>query len=277
MSDTATTHGARDHARAQESSAAARLATKPTIPVRDAVDLPAGFAAADLVWDETLGPGGYAARLLERGTRLRLDDVDGDACANVLIYNADQPSERLNVADTLKVQWYAYLGAGSLLLSDMGRVLMSIRADSGGGHDALCGASNARGNAAKYGDGSNYGPAPNARDRFALALAKLGLGKRDICPNINFFKSVTVGADGSLVFAAAAATPGRAVELRAEMRVLFVVANTPHVLDPRPTYSAGRLRLVAARGPTTAADDAVRNSTPERRRAFLNTEDYYTR
>ena len=28
------------------------------------------------------------------------------------------------VADTVKVQWNAYLGAGSLLLSDMGRVLM---------------------------------------------------------------------------------------------------------------------------------------------------------
>jgi uncharacterized protein YcgI (DUF1989 family) len=32
----------------------------------------------------------------------------------VLVYNAEHPTERLNVADTVKVQWQAYLGLGSL-------------------------------------------------------------------------------------------------------------------------------------------------------------------
>ena len=63
---------------------------------------------------------------LSRGSRLRLIDLKGDACASLLIFNAEMPTERLNVADTVKVQWNAYLGAGKLLLSDMGRVLMSI-------------------------------------------------------------------------------------------------------------------------------------------------------
>ena len=35
---------------------------------------------------------------------------------------------KLNVADTIKVQWNGYLGEGKLLLSDMGRVLMSYGA-----------------------------------------------------------------------------------------------------------------------------------------------------
>lgn len=277
MSDTATPKGARDHARAQESSEAARVATKPTIPVQHASDLPAGIDVADLVWDETLGAGGYAARALERGTRLLLCDLAGDACANVLVYNADQPSERLNIADTVKVQWQAYLGEGALLLSDMGRVLMSITRDTCGRHDALCGASNAARNTEKYGDGSNSGPFPNARDRFALALAKFGLGKRDIAPNVNFFKEVRVDPDGTLRFQTRDPQPGQLVELRAEMRVLVVVANTPHVLDPRPDYTATHLRLIAFRGAVTPAEDPIRNSTPERRRAFLNTEDLYTR
>jgi uncharacterized protein YcgI (DUF1989 family) len=34
------------------------------------------------------------------------------------------------VADTIKVQWNGYLGKGKLLLSDMGRVLMSILQDT---------------------------------------------------------------------------------------------------------------------------------------------------
>jgi uncharacterized protein YcgI (DUF1989 family) len=89
-------------------------------PVAD--DLPTGVPADDLLWEETIAAGGYASRRLQRGARLRLIDLKGDACASLLLFNADMPTERLNVADTVKVQWNAYLGQGKLLLSDMGRV-----------------------------------------------------------------------------------------------------------------------------------------------------------
>lgn len=275
MSDTSTTLGARAHARAQEQSAAAQVAAKPTIPVRLATDLPHGVALDDLLWDETLAAGDYAARVLPRGARLRILNLHGDGCVNLLVYNADCPTERLNVADTVKVQWQAYLGQGSLLLSDMGRVLMSFVSDTCGNHDTLCGVSSAPRNAAKYGDGSNSGPHPAGRDRFALALAKFGLTKRDIAPSINLFKRVTVEKDGALTFVTDSSAPGQFVELRAEMRVLVVLANTPHVLDPRPRYSASNVRLLAYAGALTPEDDPIRQSTPERRRAFENTEDYY--
>jgi urea carboxylase-associated protein 2 len=275
MSDTATTRGARDHARAQEQAAASRVTAKPTIPARLATALPAGVTAERIVWDETLAAGDYAGRVLERGWRVRLENLDGDGCVNLLVFNADQPAERLNVADTVKVQWQAYLDRGALLLSDMGRVLLSITDDTCGNHDALCGASTARSNAATYGAGAVWGPQPAARDRFLLALAKHGLGRRDIGPNVNLFKRVTVEADGSLTFVERSSAPGQHVELRAEMRVLLVLANTPHVLDPRPAYTATPVRVLAYRGPVTPADDPIRTSSPERRRAFENTEDYY--
>ena len=57
---------------------------------------------------------------------VRLTDVDGDACAHVVLHNALLPSERLNLADTVKVQWQAYPTTGSALLSDRGRVLATI-------------------------------------------------------------------------------------------------------------------------------------------------------
>jgi len=277
MTTTAHTAGARDHARAQAESAAARTRAKPTIPARDATDLPTHVAAADVVWSETIEGGGYASRILARGTRVRLDNVEGDACVNLLVYNAEHPAERLNVADTVKVQWQAYLGEGAILLSDMGRVLMSFIRDTCGNHDTFCGASTLRSNAAKYGDGANFGPHPNARDRFSLALSKHGLGKRDICANVNLFKGIRVEKDGSLSWIEESSTAGDFVELRAEMRILFVIANTPHVLDPRPTYTATPVRVLAYRGPLTAEDDPIRNSTPERLRAFQNVEDYYGR
>jgi hypothetical protein len=277
MSDTASTHGAKEHARAQADSVAARTRAKPTIPARDAKDLPAKVRPDDVVWAETIEGGGYASRVLARGARVRLENLDGDACVNLLVYNAEHPAERLNVADTVKVQWQAYLGEGALLLSDMGRVLMSFVRDTCGNHDTFCGASTSRSNAAKYGEGSNYGPYPNARDRFSLALVKHGLGKRDICANVNLFKGVRVEKGGALTWVDNSSAAGDCIELRAEMRLLFVVANTPHVLDPRRTYEVSPVRVLGYRGEITPEADPIRNSTPEKLRAFQNVEDYYGR
>ena len=275
QSDTSTTSAARDHARAQS---ARRVAHQPTVPARDAagvVDRSGAPVAADrMLWDDLVPPGGVTSRVLPRGAVVRLTDLAGDACANVLAYNAGQPLERLNVADTVKVQWRAYLGAGSLLLSDMGRVLMTVLADTSGSHDALCGASNAHTNEARYGTGGVHGPHPNARDRFAVALAKHGLDRRDLVPNVNFFQGVTVADDGGLRFAGNAGGPGAFVELRAELPLVFAVATTPHVLDPRPDYTVGPLRVSAWQEAPTGRGDPEWSATPEGERAFLQTEEF---
>lgn len=260
---TADPYGAQAHARAM---AGTRVQAMPTLPA------PEGF-----IWEETLAAGGYASKRLNRGARLRLTDLEGDACVSLLVFNAEAPVERLNVADTTKVQWNAYLGAGRLLLSDMGRVLFSILEDEAGTHDCFCGASNEASNARKYGDGVNHGAHPNARDRFLIAAGKHGLTRKDVHPCVNLFKGVRVAADGALTFEGGPFPAGRSLTLRAEMDVLVVLANCPHVLDPRPGYTVTPLRVTAWRGEPAAPDDPIRNATPEGLRAFLNVEDYYAR
>jgi urea carboxylase-associated protein 2 len=272
MPDLSTPSKSRDHA---HSMAGTIIRAMPTIPASNAKDLPAGVSSTDVLWDETIDAGEYAGRTLKRGSRIRINNLEGDGCIALLLLNADHPVERLNVADTCKVQWNAYVGKGNLLLSDMGRVMASITGDTCGNHDTLCGASNEKQNAAKYGIGANYSPYPNARDRFLIALQKFGLGKKDIAPTINFFKAVKVNDDGSLAFNQHSSKPGDCIELRAEMNLLLVAVNAPHVLDPRPKYTATPVRLTAWRGLITPASDPIRNSTPEALRAFQNTEDYY--
>lgn len=269
-SDTASPKAARDHARAM---AGTRVEAMPVIPAR-ADDAPAG---ADVVWEETVAAGGYTSRRIARGTRLRLVDLHGDACASMLLFNAECPVERLNVADTIKVQWNGYLGEGKLILSDMGRVMMSILEDGAATHDVFCGASNEASNARRYGDGKNYGSHPNARDRFLLAVAKYGLGRKDVHPCINWFKGVAIADDGATVPDIGPFAPGRSLLLRAEMDLIVVLANCPHVLDDRPGFTVTPLRATAWKGAVAADDDPVRNATPEGLRAFLNTEDYYRR
>jgi urea carboxylase-associated protein 2 len=249
-----------------------RVESMPTVPATAAEDRPRGVEAEAMLWDEAIAPGGYAAKRLDRGARLRLVDLKGDACVSMLLFNAERPIERLNVADTLKVQWNAYLGANRLILSDMGKVMMSVIEDTAGTHDAFCGASNEVTNAAKYGEGDNWGPHPNARDRFVLGTAKFGLSRKDIHPCINWFKGVNILPDGSTRFVSTSSS-GQLVTFRAEMDLIVVLANCPHVLDPRPDYTVTPVRALAWRGPETPADDPIRNATPEGRRAFLNVEE----
>lgn len=247
------------------------VAAMPTLPAAAARDLPAGVAAAAVLWDEVVAGGGYTTGVLPRGARLRLTDVDGDACAALLLHRADRPAERLNVADTVKVQWQAYLGTGSLLLSGQGRVLASIVADTSERHDAFCGTTTRTANDARYGDGAADGRCPNGRDHMAVALAKHGLGRADVAPNLNLFKGATVAPDGALTWDGAL-RPGRFVELRGELPLIVTVVDVPHPLDPRPDYSVTPLRVTAWRGEPAAEDDPVRTATPEGTRAYLATE-----
>lgn len=270
MSDapTSTTLGARDHAR---SLAGTVVEAMPTVPPSAATGLPDGVDPADVLWDEVVAGGGYTAASLPRGAHLQLTDPHGDACAGLLLHRADRPAERLNVADTVKVQWQAYLRSGQLLLSDMGRVLAAIVADTSGRHDTFCGTTNRAANEARYGDGAPDGPTPNGRDHFGVALAKLGLERRDIAPNINLFKGVRVDPDGTLRLAGEP-QPGVAVVLRLELPLLVSIVNVPHPLDARPAYAVTPLRVTAWRGEPAAADDPARTATPEAERAYRNTE-----
>jgi urea carboxylase-associated protein 2 len=271
---TADPKGARAHAHAM---AGTKIEAMPTVPAGSTPDLPAGVVSEEMLWEETISAGGYASKELSRGSRLRLTDLYGDSCVSMLVFNSERPFERLNVADTVKVQWNAYLQAGRLLLSDMGRVLMSVLADDARTHDIFCGPTNQGTNQRAYGDGANWSPFPNARDRLLLGAAKFGLGRKDVHPCVNWFKGVRIAADGATVWDGGPFAPNRSVVLRAEMNVIVVLANCPHVLDDRAQYTVTPVRVSAWRGPVTPQDDAIRNSTLESERAFLNVEEYFRR
>ena len=90
------------------------------------------------------------------------------------------PRERLNPADTVKVQWQAYLGEGALLLSDLGRVLPTIIADtSGRPRRPLRPPQPARPTRPGTATARPTAP-PGARDLLALAAARHDLGRRDL-------------------------------------------------------------------------------------------------
>jgi uncharacterized protein len=227
---------------------------------------------------ETLRGGQAWSRRFRRNQRLRLRDVEGRACVSALFYNARDPLERYNMADTLKAQFTAFLTTGRVLYSDMGRVLCSIVADECGWHDTISGIGDAAASRSHFGNGSYQALRNdfhrNARDNLLVELGKHGLGKRDVVANVNFFVRIGVDDAGGLVWGRDNSHPGATVELRFEMDTLVVLSNTPHPLDPGSQYRPPHIELAIADGPPAATDDRCRLSRPENGRGFELTEAY---
>ena len=272
--ETSTTAGAREHARAQ---ATAITDSMPVVPASSWPSPPDGIAAEKLTWAETVPGGRYTTKVLARGTRLRLRDLHGTACAHLLLWRADAPWERLNVADTVKVPWQAYLSSGHPLLSDQGRVLATIVSDTSGHHDAVCGATTLSGNNAKYGAGSPESASPAGRELLVLAALKNGLTRRDVAPSVSFFHGVRVQPDGALVSTGSAGA-GTAVELLLHLPLIVAIANTAHPLDPAPTFDVGSLEVLAWSAPDDLAEIGAHltDRDPEYQRAYLNSEDVWS-
>ncbi|WP_082500815.1 urea amidolyase associated protein UAAP1 [Agreia sp. Leaf244] len=245
----------------------------PYRPASSSPVVPAGVDRDALVWAETVAPGGYTHKVIARGTRLRLDDPTGTACAHVVVFNALETNERLNVADTIKIPWQAYLGTGHPLLSGDGRALATITADTSGHHDTFCGTSTDELTTAKYGSAAPEGPSPSGRSRFLLAAAKHGLTGRDLPPSVSFFQGVRVEPDGALTFIGSAGS-GAHVELVAELPLVVLIVNVPHPLDPADDYLVGPLVVHAWPGEPTLPGDPQFTATPEVNRAYLNSIDY---
>jgi urea carboxylase-associated protein 2 len=232
-----------------------------------------------LRFSETVQPGANWSHILKRGTTLRLRDPQGGLNVSLLAFNADNLTERLNLPDTLKAQHTAKLTAGHCLYSDMGRILLSIPADTLGWHDPLTGHSTAATVETAFGKKS-YQEARNAyhrnaRDNFLMELGKYGLGLQDLVMNINFFSKVTVDERGTFHHQADHAVPGGTVDLRAEMNTLVILNTCPHPLAPGPDYPAAPLELSVFTAPPVAADDICRISRPENTRGFILTERYF--
>jgi len=234
----------------------------------------------NLLFEKTLQGAGMWSAVISRGKRLRLTDLDGGANVGLLLYNAHERTERYNMPDTLKGQHIFYLRAPNCLHSDMGRLLASITRDDVGWHDTVCGHSDAALVLKKYGP-NNYQNARNdwnrnSRDCFLIELAKWGLGKKDLVPNLNLFSKVVSNDHGHLTFVPENSKPGDSIELRFEMDTLVILNTCQHPLDPDPVYRHRHVKLEVLAGLAPTPDDASLTVRPENLRAWENNEVYHT-
>jgi uncharacterized protein len=231
---------------------------------------PAPELAADQVLHRETVPGGwYWATRVRKNEILRVSLDHGFSTVTLVAWKADEPSERLNLPDTVKVQWTTGLGKGRVILSDMGTVMFSITEDSCAAHDCLMGGSTASSNARKYA-GANGADIRNTRDNLVKLTTKLGLDRRDIPAALALFAPVRVDDDGRFVWKPELVEDGDYIDLRAEMDMLVGFSNCPHPLDPSPVYAPNPVTITRIAASEPAADDLCRTATAEAVRGFEN-------
>jgi len=185
------------------------------------------------VFRETVPAGEYFLKVVKAGETVRILDLEGNQAADTLFYNAHNPTERYSVMDTIREQGNVYLTAGSKLMSSENNVMLEITADTCGRHDTLGGACAAESNTTRYALEKKCMHA--CRESWLVAVTEheeLGMGKRDITHNINFFMNVPITADGGLTFADGISDAGKYVELEAKMDVLVMISNCPQLNNP---------------------------------------------
>ena len=197
---------------------------------------------AAAILDQVVPAGAPWSGLLHRGQVLRIIDLEGQQAVDALFYAAGNTAERYSMQDTLLGSGMAYLGAGTQLLSNEGRPMATITADTCGRHDTMAGCCSCESNAVRFGHPTRYLHA--CRENFILELCRHGMAKRDIVPNVNFFMNVPISADGELAVVDGISAPGGSVDLCAEMDLLCVFSNCPQLNNPCNGFRPSPIRVL---------------------------------
>jgi urea carboxylase-associated protein 1 len=197
---------------------------------------------AKAVYDFTILAGDPWIHVIKKGQTFRIEDLEGNQAADTLFFNAADPVDRYSAHDTIVAQGAIYLTTGTKLMSARGNVLLTITADTCGRHDTLGGACACESNMVRYAIEKRFMHA--CRDSFLRGARQMGLSKRDLAHNINFFMNVPVTPDGGLTFADGISAAGRYVEMRAEMDVIALISNCPQLNNPCNGYNPTPVRVL---------------------------------
>jgi uncharacterized protein len=197
---------------------------------------------SNLVQDHYIAAEAPFSTVVKKGQVVRIEDSYGQQAVDTLFYNAHDFSERYSSQDTMREQGAAYISTGTKVISNEGRVMLTVTADSCGRHDTSAGACSCESNTVRFGHYTKYLHA--CRDNFVIEVSKHGMSKRDVVPNINFFMNVPIEPSGEMTIVDGISAPGDYVELVAEMDVLLVISNCPQINNPCNGFDPTPIRVM---------------------------------
>ncbi|MDR2192801.1 MAG: DUF1989 domain-containing protein [Endomicrobium sp.] len=196
----------------------------------------------DSIINKTVGAGCGWFGLIKKGRTVRITDCEGNQAADTLFFDANNCQDHYSALRTITAQKNIYLTTGSVLLSQSGKELLKITADTCGRHDTLGGACSSQSNTVRYAHSKEY--MHNCRDSFMLSLSdEIKYLKRDLAPNINFFMNVPVTPEGALRFADGVSSAGAYVEMTALTDIMLLLSNCPQLNNPCNAYNPTPVKI----------------------------------
>jgi uncharacterized protein YcgI (DUF1989 family) len=200
---------------------------------------------------QEVAPGAGVAVELARGDVLRVEQLWGGACVDLVAWSLHDHGERLSAARTRTVCGVSP-GLGDVLWSGppAERPIAVVVADSAPGHDLLYPACSPR----EYAR-AGVDPDPSCHGVQAEAAAAYGIAACDLPDPFNLWLRGSVGADNQLDWASTPTRPGDHVELLALIDLLVIV--NPCVDDVFGCSGFNPRPIAVLAQP---ASDAVRNA-----------------
>lgn len=193
----------------------------------------------DAVYEELIPAGEGWMHPLRKGQTLRIIDLEGNQGLDLLIYDLHNPEDHYSATQTIVRQKKLYINAGTVFVTESGKELLKMVADTCTCHDTMGGACATESNTVRYGHHTLH--MKTCRDSFILQLAGHSerYSKADLVPNINLFAQILKLSDGRFEFMDGISSPGSYVEFEALNDTMLLISNCPQINNPcsgfRPT------------------------------------------
>ena len=182
-----------------------------------------------------------AAVEVRRGQVVRVIDVEGAQVGDLVCFNRHDLGEAYAPQNTILFNRTIYPKVGALLVSNRGRPMMRLVADTVGVHDLICGSCSDEYYKNRL---DHLEPHRSCRSNLAEAMAPWGIALRDIPFSFNVFMRWPVEPDGTVVPMAAPSRAGDYADFLAEMDVVVANSACPSDITPTNAHNPTPMRFV---------------------------------
>jgi len=182
-----------------------------------------------------------AAVEVKRGQIVRVIDVEGAQVGDLVCFNREDLGEAYSPQNTVLFNRTIYPKVGAALVSNRGRPMMRLVADTVQVHDLICGSCSDEYYRNRL---EHHEPHRSCRSNLAEAMAPWGVALKDIPFSFNVFMQWPVQPDGTVVPMAAPSRAGDYADFLAEMDVVVANSACPSDITPTNAHHPTPMRFV---------------------------------
>lgn len=166
---------------------------------------------------QIIRPQSGAAFPLKKGEILKVTDPQGQQVSDMVLFNADDPREKISSGKTLDFEESLLISQGNYLWSNRSRRMMKILQDTNGRNDFLLAPCSAETFQIMYGHKDYH---PSCLENLSINLEQFGIQPDDIPTAFNIFMNVNFAPDGKLSVDPPTSKAGDYIVLAAQMDLL---------------------------------------------------------